>query len=134
MGSIPTLSKGQMYSSHLVNCGACHTRIKGNPNITNSYALRDLLCPVGKKLFDEAVREDPKQRFKLMTFPFIAKLHQIVLANSYGVWIKGKVMDFSLGAKGQVMGYEIEYEVPGKFKPLKQHIYVNRFNVRKAGD
>lgn len=136
MSATPQLTKAQLYHSHLVNCKECHARIKGNPNIIASSKIVDLLCPVGKKLFFEAIKEDPKSTFKPTSFPFVAKLYQIVLARTRDGWIKGKVVDRSLSADGAVVGYEVEYELTStRFgKPEKRRVYVNRFNIQKAGD
>lgn len=137
MSATPILTKSALYHSHLVNCKECHNKITGNPSIHSSWKIRDLLCPVGRKLFDEAVKENPKNAFRPTNFPFVAKQFQLVIARVGNQWIKGRVVDRSIGADGTVVGYEVEYEVLSKRfvdKVERKRVYVNRNNIHKAGD
>ncbi len=133
--AIPTLTPAQMYHAHLIDCRKCHTAIKGNPSVASSFKLRDLLCPVGRKLFDIAARSDPKSVTKMTSFPFVAKLYQEVVANIKGTWEKGRVVDRSLSANGRVVGYEVEVKRPRPYGMpiIPERYYVNSINVRKAG-
>src|SRR5260370_22844878 len=100
MSATRQLSKAELYHSHLVNCKECHTRIKGNPRVTLSSKIVDLLCPVGKKLFFEAIKEDPRSVFKPRNFPMVAKMGQVILVLTRDGWQKGKVIDRCINADG----------------------------------
>lgn len=141
MSTTPGLTKHQLFQSHLVNCQICQrypdAKVveidKGRYDVEtgkkSSYTgkKRHQLCPVGVKLLAEALAEDnTKNPFKPTHFPFVPKMHEKVLAHNIKTneWIEGKVIDKSLSATGQPMGYEIEVREGERF-------YANRFNVRR---
>lgn len=141
---IPTLSKHQLFQSHLVNCDICRKyESAGIAEVSEGVwqsTVREVanrrMCPVGVKLFNEALKEEPnKSPFRPKSFPYVAKMYETVRFRHTGSieWIQGKVIDRSIGANQRVMGYEVEVITKSRFEGVRdrqEQYYVNPNNIK----
>lgn len=148
MSSFPTLSKHQLFQSHLVNCDICRKYESASVELSDiegfgkSFEVKTKpqvnrrMCPVGVKLFNEALKEDPsKSPFRPKSFPYVAKIYEVVKFRPTGTieWIQGKVIDRSLGDNGRVMGYEVQIVTKSSFEGVLDKVeefYVNPVNIK----
>lgn len=129
MSAAIELDAWQAVHSHAVNCNKGCSR-------------KRIVCPVGKILLARALAQ-PEKSGKLRSFPFVAKLSEVVSCNIDGEWVEAVVRDKSTSARkwyqpedwktgelgpwrtaqSTVIGYEVETND-------KERHYVRPYQVR----